>query len=172
VPGALWKTSVQLRSRKNDATQETRYRGIAPSLRMRARVGLSTLSKPALMSRNREDTFRRGLCRVFTSFMRVRQVSYVLSPEREPLWLGWIRPLDWAARRRPVATILSRIVETIRRRTIILNEGDQYEGFPSLSRTTPFATLSEAGWYPREISGERIWRRIEELIVFTRFQVR
>jgi len=36
----------------------------------------------------KEDTFKRGLCRVFTSFMRVRQASYVLSPQREPDWLG------------------------------------------------------------------------------------
>jgi len=125
------------------------------------------------MSKNKEDTFTRGLCRVFTSFIRVRQASYELSLGRDPHWLGWIRPLERAARRRRPAIILSRIFETVRRRTIILKEeGDSYEGFPGLSRTTLFATFSETGWYPRETSGERILRRIEGLIAFTRFQVR
>ena len=39
-------------------------------------------------------------------------------------------------------------------------------------RTTPFATFSQAGWYPRETSGDRMWRRIEGLIGFSRSQVR
>jgi len=61
----------------------------------------------------------------------------------------------------------------VRRRTIIVREvGDLSEGFPGLSKTTPFATFKEAGWYSRETSGESMWRRIEGLIVFTRFQVR
>jgi len=140
---------------------------------MPARVGVSTLSKPALMSKNREDTFRLDLCRVFTSFITVRQESYVLSQLRERHWLGWIRPLEKASRRRRAAIIVSRIFESVRRRTMILNEeGDSYEGFPDLSRTTPFATFREARWYLRETSGERIRMRIEGLIAFTRFQVR
>ena len=51
-------------------------------------------------------------------------------------------------------------------------EGNSYEGFRGLSRTTLIATFSEAGWNPRETRGERIWTRIEGLIAFTRFQVR
>ena len=140
---------------------------------MRVSVGLSTLSKLDLISRNREDTFRRGLCGVFTSLTRVRQASYVLSPGREPHWLRWIRPFERATRRRRAAIILSRIFETVRRRTVILKEeGDTYDGLPGLSRTTPFATCSEAVWYPRETSGERIWRRIAGLLALTHFQVR
>jgi len=55
---------------------------------------------------------------------------------------------------------------------ILKEEGDLYEGFPGLSRTTLFATFSEAGWYPRATSGENIWSRIEGLIAFTCFLVR
>jgi len=70
----------------------------------------------------------------------------VLSPGREPYWLGLIRPFEQAARKRRAAIILSRILETVRRRTIILKEeGDSYKGFPGLSRTTLFGTFSEAG---------------------------
>jgi len=46
----------------------------------------------------------------------------VLSPGREPHWLGFSMPFDQAARRRRVAIILSRIFETVRIRTIILKE--------------------------------------------------
>ena len=60
------------------------------------------------------------------------------------------------ARRRRTAIIVSRIFEKVRRRTIILKEeGDSYEAVPGFSRTTPFATFSEAGWYPRETRGEK-----------------
>jgi len=144
-----------------------------PSLRMRASVGFLTLLMPGLMSKNRENTFRGGLCRVFTSFMRVRQALYVLCPGREPHLLGLIRHFERAKWRRRAATILSRIFETLRRRTIILKaEGDWPGGFPGFSSTTLFTTLSEAEWYPREIWGERSWRRIHGLIAFTHFQVR
>jgi len=78
-------------------------------------------------------------------------------------------PLERDAMRRCTATILSRIFETVQRRTIILKkEGDSYEGYPGLSRTTPFGPFNAAGW----LSVERIWRRIEWLIAFTGFQVR
>jgi len=80
---------------------------------------------PGMISKNREDTFRGGLCRVLTSFMRVRQASYVLRPGREPHVLGLIRHFEQAKRRRRAATILSSIFETLRRRTIIMKaEGD------------------------------------------------
>jgi len=55
---------------------------------------------------------------------------------------------------------------------ILKEEGDSYEGFPGLSSTTPFATLSEAGWYASETSGKRLCWRIEGFIAFTDFQVR
>jgi len=50
----------------------------------------------------------------------------------------------WAERRE--ATTLSRIFERVRRRTITLKEeGESYEGLPSLSRTIPSAFLREGG---------------------------
>jgi len=55
---------------------------------------------------------------------------------------------------------------------ILKEDGDRCEGLPGLSRTTPFGPFGKATWYPRETSGERIWRRIKRLIAFTRFQVR
>ena len=70
----------------------------------------------------------------------------MLSHRREPDWLGCITPLERAARKRRAAIVHARIGERGRRRTIILKEeADTYEGFPGLSRTTPFATISEAG---------------------------
>lgn len=66
---------VQLLSHRKDKTMETREGGIPPSLRMRARMVLSTLSNPVLISKNREKTFSRGLCRVFTLLKRVRHAS-------------------------------------------------------------------------------------------------
>jgi len=36
---------------------------------------LSTLSNPAFISTNREETLRRGLCRVLMSLVRVRHAS-------------------------------------------------------------------------------------------------
>jgi len=75
VPGAPWKTRVQLLSPNKDETQETREGGIPPSLKMRARVELSRLSNPAFMSKNRDETFRHGLCGVLTSLKRVRITS-------------------------------------------------------------------------------------------------
>jgi len=45
-----------------------------------------------------------------------------------------------------VATTLSRILESVRRRTMTLKEeGESYEGLPGLSRTIPRAFLREGG---------------------------
>jgi len=50
----------------------------------------------------------------------------------------------WAARREAIT--LSRILESVRRRTITLKEvGESYEGLPGLSRTIPSAFLREGG---------------------------
>ena len=50
----------------------------------------------------------------------------------------------WAERRE--APTLSKIFESVRRRTITLKEeGESYEGFPGLSRTIPSALLREGG---------------------------
>jgi len=37
---------------------------------------------------------------------------------------------------------------------ILKEEGDSYEAFAGLSKITPFATLSEAGWYSSDTTGE------------------
>jgi len=47
------------------------------------RVEALTLSKPALISRKRVETFNLGLWRVLTSCVRVRQASEELSAGRE-----------------------------------------------------------------------------------------
>jgi len=125
------------------------------------------------MCRKRKDTLRRGPCRVFTSFTRVRQASNVLSPGRHPHWLGLVRPIERVAKTRPVATILSRIFDTRQRRRMIRKEvGDTLEGFPGLSTTRVLATFRETWWYPRETSGKSSWSRMERLIVLTLFQLR
>jgi len=85
-------------------------------------VLLSTLSNPAFISRNREETFTRGLCRVLMSLVRVRHASWVLCPGSEPHWLGCNSPQSRAAASRQAAMILSRTFEIVRIRTIILKE--------------------------------------------------
>jgi len=74
------------------------------------------------MFKNNDETLRQGLCRAFTLLKRVRTALQVLSPGREPHWLGFSMPFDRAARRRRDVIILSTIFETVRIRTIILNE--------------------------------------------------
>jgi len=74
------------------------------------------------MPNNREDTYSRGIRRVFTSLTSVSQMSYVLSPGREPHWFGCIKPFTGAAIRMRAATILSRIFVIVRRTTMILKE--------------------------------------------------
>jgi len=74
------------------------------------------------MSKNREETLSRGLCRALTSLVRVRHASYVLIPGSEPHWLGCSSPFGRAAVSRQAAIILSRIFENLRMRTIIQNE--------------------------------------------------
>ena len=51
-----------------------------------------------------------------------------------------------ASAERREATTHSRILESVRRRTITQKEeGESYEGFPGLSRTIPSAFLREGG---------------------------
>jgi len=56
----------------------------------------------------------------------------MLSPGREQHWLGLSRPFDLATRKRRDAIILSRILENVWIRRIILKEAGLIEGFPSL----------------------------------------
>ena len=81
-----------------------------------------TLSKPVFISRKRVDTFRRGLWRVLTSWTRVATASEVLSPGREPHWLGWSRPASLAREVSLTVRMRSRIFETVLRRTMIQKE--------------------------------------------------
>ena len=114
------------------------------------------LSKPALMSRKRVETFSLGLWRVLTSWMRARQESEELRPGREPHWLGRSSPLDCAMDDSLTAITLSRIFDIVLSRTIMRKEeGESLEALPSLSRTTPLAILSKRGWYPKVTRGEK-----------------
>jgi len=84
-----------------------------------------TLSKPALISRKRVETFNLGLWRVLTSCVGVRQASERLSPGREPHWLWWSRPLHLAIAASLTVIICSRIFEMLLRRTIILKQAGE-----------------------------------------------
>ena len=105
------------------------------------------MSNPALTSKKTDKTLRRGLCRVLMSFERVRTALYVLSPGREPDWLGLSMPLDRAARRGRDAIILSRIFENVQIRTIILKEagtrGRASQACRARSRWTLSMTLGD-----------------------------
>ena len=113
----------------------------------------STLSKPPLMSRKREETLRSSRWKRRTSWASVAGASKVDRPGREPVWWGWRRPQDLARRERREVVTLSTILERVSRRTMTLKEaGESYEALPGLSKTTPLAFLREAGWWP-------YWRR-------------
>jgi len=82
--GEPWKTRVQVLSERKEDTPSTIYEGTWEAKSLALRVEALALSKPALMSRNREESCSLGLWRVFTSCMRVRQASEELSPGRKP----------------------------------------------------------------------------------------
>ena len=83
------------------------------------------MSKSALISKKRVETFNLGLWRVLTSCLRVRQASEELSPGREPHWFWWSRPLDLAMADSLTVIICSRIVEMVLRRSMIWKEGGE-----------------------------------------------
>ena len=80
-----------------------------------------TLSKPALMSRNRVETSSLGLWRVLISCMRVRQAAEELRPAKEPHWFGWRRAFDLAMAESLTVITRSRIFEMVLRRTMRRN---------------------------------------------------
>ena len=123
--GEPWKTRVQVLSERKEDTQSTMYDGIWEAKSLALRVEALTLSKPALMSRNRVETSSLGLWRVLTSCMRVRQASEELSPGREPHWFGWRRPFDLATADSLTAIIRSRIFETVLSRTMTRKEAGE-----------------------------------------------
>jgi len=108
-----WKTRVHILSERKEDTQSTIYKGMWEDKNLALRVEALTLSKPALMSRNRVETSSLGLWRVFTSWMRVRQASEELSPGREPHWYGWRRPFDLATADSLTVITGSRTFETV-----------------------------------------------------------
>ena len=85
-------------------------------------MSASTLSKTPLMSRNSDETLRAGRCRVRTVSVRAVQASNEDREGREPHWLRWRRPTYLAMAERQEATIRSRILEMVWRRTIMRNE--------------------------------------------------
>ena len=84
--GEPWNTRVQVLSDRKEDTQWTIEEGMREARSLALRVEALTLSKPALMSRKRVETFSLGLWRVFISCVRARQASAALSPGREPYW--------------------------------------------------------------------------------------
>jgi len=123
--GEPWKTRVQVLSERKEDTQSTMYDGMWEAKSLALRVEALTLSKPALMSRNRVETFNLGLWRVFTSCTRVRQASEELSPGREPHWFGWRRPFYLATVDSLTVIIRSRIFDTVLRRTMTRKEAGE-----------------------------------------------
>ena len=116
------------------------------------------------MSRKRVENFQRERWRVRTSWARVVTASIALSPGSDPHWFGWRRLAFLAKDMSLTVRTLSRILETVFRRTIMRKEdGVSYEGLPSLSRTTPFACFRDGGWYPTSTSGARRARSISTL---------
>ena len=75
----------------------------------------------------------------------------------------------WAVRRE--VTTISRILESVRRRTITLKEeGESWPGLPGLSWTMPRACLREEGWKPWASRGSSREGRREGLSWWTDFQ--
>jgi len=120
--GDPWKTRVQVLSERKEDTQSTMYEGTPEAKSLALRVEALTLSKPALMSRNRVETSSLGLWRVFTSCMRVRQASEELSPGMEPHWFWWRRPFVLAMADSLTVITRLRTFEMVLRRTMIWKE--------------------------------------------------
>ena len=123
--GEPWKTRVQVLSERKEHTQSTMYDGIWEAKSLALRVEALTLSKPALMSRNRVETSSLVLWRVFTSCMRVRQALEEPSPGKEPHWFGWRRPLNLAMADSLSVITRSRIFEMVLRRTMMRKEAGE-----------------------------------------------
>ena len=85
----------------------------------------STLWKPPFMSRKREETFSPGLWSVFTVCDSVVTASKVLRPGREPVCPIERRPDALDISDSLDAIILSRIFDTVWRRTMTLNEAGE-----------------------------------------------
>jgi len=89
------------------------------------RVEALTLSKPALISRNRVETLSLGLWRVLTSCVSARHASEELSPGRDPHWFGCRRPLDLAMADNLTVITCSRILDLVLRKTMMWKEAGE-----------------------------------------------
>jgi len=73
--GEPGNTRVHVLSDRKEDTQSTTWEGMWEARSLALRVEALTLSKPALMSRKRVETFSLGLWRVFIACVRARQAS-------------------------------------------------------------------------------------------------
>ena len=123
--GEPWNKSRHFRLVRKLPTQATMY--LCTPLALSAAVSCegSTLSKPPLMSRKREETFRSRRWRRQTSWVRVAVASKVERPRREPVWWGWRMLQDLAMRERREAVIRSTILERVSRSTMTLKEAGE-----------------------------------------------
>jgi len=117
--GEPWNTRVQVLSERKEDTQSPIYEGTREAKSLALRVEALTLSKQALMSKNRVETSSLALWRVFISCKRVRQASEELSPGKEPLWFGLRRPLDRTMADNLTVITSLRIFEMVLGRTIM-----------------------------------------------------
>ena len=101
---------------------EVMYLWAPLALRADVSWGGSTLSKPPLVSRKREEDLRPVRWKTRTSWEREAVASKVDRPESDLVWLGWIRPRDLARRARREATIFSSILDTVSGRAMALKE--------------------------------------------------
>jgi len=129
--GEPWKTKVLLLSDRREETQSTIEEGTWEARSLPLRVEALTLSKPALISRKRVETFNPGLWRVFISCMGVRQVAEELSPGRDPHLLGWRRLLDLAKAASLTCITRTRIFEMVLVRTRIRKDVGVFLGATS-----------------------------------------
>ena len=82
----------------------------------------STLSKPPLISKNRDETLDPSLWRRRTSCARVAVASKVERPGREPVWWGYSSPICLARRERREVVTCSSILERVSSKTLTLKE--------------------------------------------------
>jgi hypothetical protein len=80
------------------------------------------LSKPPLMSRRRVEDFFPAFCVAMTSCLREMTASVVEMLGREPHWFELTRAREGEREYSLSATSFSRILETVCRREMILND--------------------------------------------------
>jgi len=85
-------------------------------------------------------------------------------------WLGLRRALEQVMSESLTVMTRSRIFDIVFRRTMIRkDQGESYEAFPGLPRMTPFMFFNDGGWYPKDMMGDRRFRRMSGLMMLTLF---